>query len=57
MYTINRTSSTGNYKAKVVNITPLQDWRFQVEYYTDEGYLEKDVVSAKDLEEDKTLST
>jgi hypothetical protein len=57
MYIINRHSKHGTYKAKVLQVTPLQDWKFQVEYYDDEGELMVDVVESQDLEEDKNFST
>lgn len=57
MYIINRHSKHGTYKAKVLQVTPLQDWKFQVEYYDDEGELMVEVVESQDLEEDRNLST
>jgi hypothetical protein len=51
MYITTQNSLLQKYKATVVNITPLQEWKFLVEYYDDEGYLNKTIVDAQDLEE------
>jgi hypothetical protein len=37
-------SQLQKYQAKVVNFEPLQDWKFKVSYYDDEGYLVTEVV-------------
>lgn len=50
MYIITQNSQLQKYKAKVVDFEPLQDWRFKVKYYDDEGYLWTEVVDHTKLE-------
>jgi hypothetical protein len=38
------------YQAKVVSFKPLQDWKFQVSYYDDEGLLVTEVVDHTKLD-------
>ena len=38
------------YQAKVVSLEYLQDWKFKVKYYDDEGYLWTEVVDHTRLE-------
>jgi hypothetical protein len=38
------------YQAKVVSLEYLQDWKFKVKYFDDEGYLWTEVVDHTRLE-------
>jgi hypothetical protein len=42
-------SKLQKYQAKVVDFQPLQDWKFKVSYYDDEGQLTTEIVDHKRL--------
>lgn len=50
MYITTQNSKLQQYKAKVVEFEPLQDWKFKVKYYDDEGYLSTEIVDHSKLE-------
>lgn len=50
MYITTQNSLHQTYKALVVSLDPLQDWKFKVSYYDDEGILITEVVDHKRLE-------
>lgn len=50
MYITTQNSKLQTYKAKVVDFETLQDWKFKVTYYDDEGFLCTDVVESTKLE-------
>jgi hypothetical protein len=50
MYISTRNSKLQSYKAKVVSFEPLQDWKFKVKYFDDEGFLWEEVVDHSQLE-------
>ena len=43
-------SQLQTYKAKVVEFEHLQDWKFKVKYYDDEGFLWTEIVDHTRLE-------
>ena len=50
MYVLTQNSKLQQYKAKVIDFQPLQDWKFKVKYYDDEGFLWTEVVDHTRLE-------
>ena len=44
MHITTQNSQLQKYKAQVIEFKPLQDWKFKVSYYDDEGYLCTEVV-------------
>ena len=50
MYIITQNSQLQKYKAKVVEFNQLQDWKFAVKYYDDEGFLCTEIVESTKLE-------
>ena len=44
MYIITQNSQLQKYEAQVVSFDPLQDWKFKVSYYDDEGVLCTEIV-------------
>lgn len=44
MYVTTQNSKLQTYKAKVVSFEPLQDWKFKVKYFDDEGFLWEEIV-------------
>ena len=56
MYITIQNSLHQSYKAKVVDFQPLQDWKFKVQYYDDEGFLCTEVVESNKLELDEKES-
>ena len=50
MYITTQNSKLQQYKAKVVEFEPMQDWKFKVKYYDDEGYLSTEIVDHSKLE-------
>ena len=53
MYILTQNSLHQPYKAKVVSHEPLQDWKFKVKYFDDEGFLWEEVVDHTKLELEK----
>lgn len=53
MYVLTQNSQFQKYKAKVIEFEPLQDWKFRVKYYDDEGFLWTDIVDHTKLELEK----
>jgi hypothetical protein len=53
MYVLTQNSQLQKYKAKVIEFEPLQDWKFKVKYYDDEGFLWTDIVDHTKLELEK----
>jgi hypothetical protein len=50
MYILTQNSHLQKYKAKVIDFQPLQDWKFAVKYYDDQGFLCTEVVESTKLE-------
>jgi hypothetical protein len=50
MYITTQTSKLQTYKAKVISFEPLQDWKFKIKYFDDEGFLTTEVVDHKRLD-------
>jgi hypothetical protein len=50
MYITTQNSLHQPYKAKIVSFEPLQDWKFKVKYFDDEGFLWTEVVDHTRLE-------
>jgi len=50
MHILTQNSLHQPYKAKVVSFEPLQDWKFKVSYFDDEGFLWTEVVDHTRLE-------
>ena len=50
MYITTQNSQLQQYKALVVDFSPLQDWLFKVSYYDDEGFLCTEIVDHTKLE-------
>ena len=57
MYITTQNSQLQTYKAKVVDFQPLQDWKFAVKYYDDEGFLCTEIVESNKLELEEKEST
>ena len=53
MYISTQNSLHQPYKAKVVSYEPLQDWKFKVKYFDDEGLLLEEIVDHTKLELEK----
>ena len=53
MYISTQNSKHQAYKAKVVSYEPLQDWKFKVKYFDDEGLLLEEIVDHTKLELEK----
>jgi hypothetical protein len=50
MYITTQNSKLQTYKAKVISFEPLQDWKFKIKYFDDEGFLTTEVVDHKRLD-------
>lgn len=53
MYVLTQNSKLQKYKAKVTDLQPLQDWKFKVKYYDDEGFECVEIVEASKIELDE----
>jgi len=53
MYVLTQNSKLQQYKAKVIDFQPLQDWKFKVKYYDDEGFECVEIVEASKIELDE----
>lgn len=53
MYISTQNSLLQPYKAKIVEWQPLQDWKFKVKYFDDEGFLWEKVVESSEIELEK----